>query len=156
MKDVVRQRCSFSEATEDSSFTVEFIFYLNDIVQNLISINFSKRLDFSCSQLKGVHILAAHYRKEEQSECKVHSNLSSLIFCMSDANVLHMELLYVNPYPADLFFPLLRYMPNSTKVMLIHFIHALPSVTKVQGTKVLQKFLVFAHIFNIVNLLWIG
>ena len=67
--------------------------------------------------------------------------------------IVPVEQLCVNPYPADHFFPFLRYMPNSTKVTLIHFIHTLPSVTKVRGTKVLQKFLVFAHVFNIVNLL---
>ena len=55
---------------------------------------------------------------------------------------------YFNPYPADLFFPLLRYMPNSTKVNLKHFIHTLLSVTNVQGTKVLQIFL-FLHTFLI-------
>ena len=67
-----------------------------------------------------------------------------------------MNVRQFNPYPGDHFFAFLRYMPNSRKVTLRYFIHTLPSVRKVPGTKVLQKFLVFTHVFNIVNLLWIG
>ena len=59
-----------------------------------------------------------------------------------------MYFKFINPYPAYFFFPLLHYMPYSTKVTLRHFIHTLPSVIKVQGTKVLQKTL-FLHMFLI-------
>ena len=71
---------------------------------------------------------------------------------MSDEECYMIEFGF-NPYPADQKFQNSRYMPNSTKVTLPKFTHTPPSVTKVSGTKVMQKFRHFACIFNIVNLL---
>ena len=42
-------------------------------------------------------------------------------------------------------------MPCVTKVMLLHFMYMLPSVTKVLDTNVTQNFHKFANIFNIVK-----
>ena len=41
------------------------------------------------------------------------------------------------------------------KVMIVQFIHVLPSITKVSGTKVMQKICIFAYILtlSLVNLL---
>ena len=43
----------------------------------------------------------------------------------------------LNPYHAGQILPILRCVPSVTKVTLLHFIHALPSVTKVSATIVL-------------------
>ena len=62
-------------------------------------------------------------------------------------------LLHLNPYRAGQILPILCCVPSVTKVTLLHFIHTLPSVTKVSATIVLWKFCNFACIFNIVKLL---
>ena len=45
----------------------------------------------------------------------------------------------INPYRAGQILPILRCVPSVTKVMLLHFIHTLPSVTKVSATIVLRN-----------------
>ena len=65
---------------------------------------------------------------------------------------MDLNLIAVNPYAADQILQYLRYMPKYTKVFLPNFIHPMPSVTKLSDTIVLQNFLKFASVFNIVNL----
>ena len=73
---------------------------------------------------------------------------------MDECNVCSFNVINnLNLYPADQKFQKSRYMPNSTKVTLPKFTHILASVTKVSGTKVMQKFRHFECVFNIVNLL---
>ena len=71
--------------------------------------------------------------------------------CACSLRLLHF--LHFNPYAADQIFVPFRYMPSVTKLLLLNFIHMLPSVTNVSDTKVTQSFPKFANIFNIVNLL---
>ena len=59
----------------------------------------------------------------------------------------------LNPYRAGQILPILLYVPSVTEVMLLHFVHTLPSVTKVSATIVLQKFCNFACISDIVKFL---
>ena len=43
-------------------------------------------------------------------------------------------------------------MPNSTTVMVLHFVHTLPAVTKKAHTELMQEFCNFTCIFETVNL----
>ena len=85
--------------------------------------------------------------------------IKAVMLCMSKVLKEVQVLLHIfvhnflNLYHADQILPILCCVPSVTKVTLLHFIHALPSVTKVSAIIVPQKFCNFACIFNIVKLL---
>ena len=68
--------------------------------------------------------------------CNVHFIILSTVRpSMTDAlSITLPEILFINPYPADQNFRLLRLPPNITKVLFHTFIHTLPTVTKLYAT----------------------
>ena len=64
----------------------------------------------------------------------------SYLWILIDKLYFQSKMVNLNPYHDGQILPILRSVPRVTKVTLLHFIHALPSVTKVSATIVLQKF----------------